>query len=691
MKLNTLFLLLFTTFLFSGTSYAQITVDDTLNTQELIEEYLFNSSCVDLSDFTQSTGTDFGDVNGIGAFDANGSGFPFQKGIVLSSGSVLNAPGPNLTLHSDGFSDWPGDADLEANTTATGTNNASYIQFNFVPQIDQISFNFLFASEEYNQNYECTYSDAFAFIVTHQASGTVQNLAVLPGTSIPIEATNIHPDVPGQCPAINEEYFDKYNFSPFNDENLAPIDYNGQIVTLTAQGTVIPGDVYTIKLVIADETDTALDSAVFIESGSFNIGNVNLGADITPENNNTFCEGEVIILHAGESTDATYTWFKDTVELVGETNNTLEVTTDGTYRVEVEFSQSPDCIASDEILVIFYKTPEFDLGNNVTICDGGSVTLDATLTNPSDIINVSYTWFKDGTEIVGETASILTVSETGIYSVEVDGDSCIATDSVSVQIQLFTVTLGDEVALCDAGSITLTPIIEGGAGSNITYLWSTGETTSTIEVSDTGTYTVEVTIDGCMQSASVTTVLGDTPIIDLGGDFETCPNEPHIITAVADGTGLVFQWYLNSDLLVNETGNSIEIILEEGTIGSQLYQVIVTDGICTAESTIEVRLYDNDQCIISQGLSPDGSVGFNDELDLAFLNDRAGISKLQVFNRYGILVYEKDNYINEWVGQDKSDNDLPTGTYYYVITLLEKDIIYGAQPTGWIYINRNEK
>jgi len=206
--------------LFSLIGYAQITIDETLTTQELVEDVLFNETCANLSNFIQSTGTDFGDDNGIGSFDANGSDFPFERGVVLTSGNVANAAGPNLTVHSDGGGGWPGDADLEANTTATNTNNASFIQFDFVPLTGMISFDFIMASEEYNQNFECTFSDAFAFILTDQITGVVQNLAVLPGTIIPIEVTNIHPEVPGSCPAINEEFFEKYNFLPFNDQTL---------------------------------------------------------------------------------------------------------------------------------------------------------------------------------------------------------------------------------------------------------------------------------------------------------------------------------------------------------------------------------------------------------------------------------------------------------------------------------------
>ena len=69
--------------LFSVFSYSQfITVDETYTTQELIEDVLINSPCATTSNYLAVTGTDFGEGNGIGAFNANGSNFPYQEGII---------------------------------------------------------------------------------------------------------------------------------------------------------------------------------------------------------------------------------------------------------------------------------------------------------------------------------------------------------------------------------------------------------------------------------------------------------------------------------------------------------------------------------------------------------------------------------------------------------------------------------
>jgi gliding motility-associated-like protein len=83
-------------------------------------------------------------------------------------------------------------------------------------------------------------------------------------------------------------------------------------------------------------------------------------------------------------------------------------------------------------------------------------------------------------------------------------------------------------------------------------------------------------------------------------------------------------------------------------------------------------------CVIQKGISPNGD-GSNDNFDLTGLNVR----KLEIFNRYGKKVYSFSNYTNQWYGQSDNGNDLPTGTYYYVI---ERDNV--ASKSGWIYINR---
>ena len=95
--------------------------------------------------------------------------------------------------------------------------------------------------------------------------------------------------------------------------------------------------------------------------------------------------------------------------------------------------------------------------------------------------------------------------------------------------------------------------------------------------------------------------------------------------------------------------------------------------------TIEVL---NTLCSIPSGISPNGD-GKNDTFDLSGLS---GILNVQIFNRWGMLVYEKDNYINEWYGQLKNTSTLvPTGTYFYIINFASSEA-----KSGWVYLMREK-
>ena len=85
--------------------------------------------------------------------------------------------------------------------------------------------------------------------------------------------------------------------------------------------------------------------------------------------------------------------------------------------------------------------------------------------------------------------------------------------------------------------------------------------------------------------------------------------------------------------------------------------------------------------MIPRGISPNGD-GLNDQFDLSAL----GVKKLEIFNRYGQEVYNKSNYTNEWTGKGSNGDELPTGTYFYMIERTN-----GESKTGWVYLNREDK
>ena len=284
-------------------SLPPLTTNSTLySNAQLVSNVLVNNSCITISNVTSSTGTNFGSTNGIGYFTNTNPTFPLTSGIVLSTGNVNNVPGPNTTILSDGVTAWTGDAQLEAIiTTATGqamnSKNATKLEFDFTSLNEFMSFNFLFASDEYG-TFQCSFSDAFAFLLTDLVTGVTTNLAVVPGTSTPVSVVTIRDNALNVgCSSVNAGFFDISNEGA--NAYLSATNFNGQTTEMTASSVILPNHPYHIKLVVADRSDSAYDSAVFIKAGSFTSGppqcydKINLVAFLDSNNNGIKETGEV--------------------------------------------------------------------------------------------------------------------------------------------------------------------------------------------------------------------------------------------------------------------------------------------------------------------------------------------------------------------------------------------------------------
>ncbi|WP_114753338.1 T9SS type B sorting domain-containing protein [Flavobacterium glaciei] len=346
-----------------------ISVNDSYTAQQLVENVLVNSSCANVSNFVVKGDSFSGTRNSYGYFNSGTSNFPFAEGVLLSTWSSKNSEGPYISNRGGGNSSWIGDSDLEQAIGITNTVNATILEFDFIALTDFISFNYIFASNEYQDDFPCNYSDGFAFLIKEKNTASYINLAVLPESSTPVSSKNIHPlinAIPNStepiksCGPENEFFFGGYNTV------TSPINYAGQTKVLTAQTNVQPGKTYHIKLVIADQRNQYFDSAVFLEAGSF-LPKIDLGSDRLLATNNPICFGEsyTIDTKLPSSLGYTYKWFKDNVEF---TNNspTFLVTSPGIYKVDVQLTTS--CVATEEIKIEY--TPEIILNDtSLTQCD----------------------------------------------------------------------------------------------------------------------------------------------------------------------------------------------------------------------------------------------------------------------------------------------------------------------------------
>ena len=367
-----------------------IIVEDNKSVTDLVGILTNNSPCVTPSNETAKGDTFTAGKNSYGSFDKDTSTFPFAKGIVLSTWSATNAIGTYSTGNQGGGdASWPGDTDLNDALNITTSVNATSLEFDFIPITNFISFNYIFASNEYQYYYPCEYSDAFAFLIRNEdiIGSKYENLAVIPGAipPTPVSSENIHPlindytdSVSGVlhkgCQPVNEKYFNGFNTT------ASPINYSGQTVVMNAQKNVIAGNKYHIKLVIADDQNEKFDSAVFLEAGSFS-PKIDLGSDQLLATNNPVCFGDTYSIKMDDILPGVsvfnYEWHEDGAILT-ETGSVLSVTKDGTYKVKVDLGGG--CSATGQIKIEY--APEIILKNaTLNKCDDtgiGTATFDLT-------------------------------------------------------------------------------------------------------------------------------------------------------------------------------------------------------------------------------------------------------------------------------------------------------------------------
>jgi gliding motility-associated-like protein len=225
-----------------------------------------------------------------GLFKNNGgTNINIDSGIVLTSGRAKSALPFDIALDGDGTdpanfnlasTDWglPGDVNLAAaiGVPVADMEDACVLEFDFVPSGDTVKFNYIFSSEEYDPTFACSeFIDAFAFFISGPGIVGQQNIALVPGTNLPVSIFNINNVIEfgnPLCPQNPSYYLDNSGNTYFT--------HDGHTVLLTAVSQVEPCNVYHLKMVISDNSDDLYDSGVFLEAKS-------LSSNIVTLTNNT--------------------------------------------------------------------------------------------------------------------------------------------------------------------------------------------------------------------------------------------------------------------------------------------------------------------------------------------------------------------------------------------------------------------
>lgn len=659
---NTLKIVLFGLFFqFGNAQY--ITVDESYTPQDLVEDILINSPCANVFNVSVSGGNFASGEKSYGFFDATGTGFPFENGIILSTGKINNSPGPNSYLSDDGGSmGWNGDPDLNQALGLSNSFNATILEFDFIPLGNHISFDYIFSSEQYLSSPtsgQCNFTDGFAFLLKEASATTYDNLAVIPGTNIPVKVNTVRG--PGTiCPPANATYFDA-----FNDDNH-PTNYNGQTVVLTAQADVIPGQTYHIKLVIADEGNYRYDSAIFLGGGSFNFG-IDIGDDRLIADGNPLCPSETLVVDATQTGATGYQWFQNDIALIGETNSTYTVISEGEYSVKINYGTL--CQTTGNI-TIEYATDLIVNEDTFYLCDAddnqdGIMTFDLSTITPDLFTNLPSSYTVSFFESTSSTIALPTIyTNTTAYNQPVFArimniQGCYSDYPVNLVIKTFNeIVTDEEVGLCETSSI----ILNAGSGFS-SYTWNTTpvETTQSIMVDTPGTYIVTLTnSNNCSKTKTFTvTTSGIATINDvIINDF----SDNNTITVDYSGLG-VYEFSLDG---TNYQSSAIFNNLNEGE-----YTVFVRDtkGCGEVSKTFYILDY-------PKFFTPNGD-GTNDFWRIKNLNKRnLQNSTIDIFDRYGKLVFQINPRNQVWDG-NFNGYALPSSDYWFVIQLTDGKIVKG--------------
>jgi len=308
-------------------------------------------------------------------------------------------------------------------------------------------------------------------------------------------------------------------------------------------------------------------------------------------------------------------------------------------------NDTSSCIsnASLTIQVLQLSTPDFEAVS--PICSG-------------ETLNPLPTTSEDG--IVGSWSPALNNTATTTYTFTPNVGQCATTTTLTIQVTSPVIPTFEVIEpICFGSTIDELPTV---STNGINGTWS-----PSINTLATTTYTFTPADGECALTTELTITITSAPQFTIA---QGCVGSSYTLSAVVESTGgtISYAWFNPSDIQIG-TNDSVTIS-SGGT-----YRLVVTQNGCSEEQTANVI---STICGIQKGISPN-SDGLNDSFDLSSYN----VNELHIFNRYGIAVYSKTNYSNEWFGQCNKGNELPDGTYYYVISF--EDI---ETKTGWIYINK---
>ncbi len=462
-----------------------LTLDPDYDAQRLVREVFASGECETIFNI-RAIGSN---PEGIGYFAGPDSIVGFGRGIILSSGRIVDAAGPNddTNVGSELAGVTP-DADLSIASTGT-IFDRSGLEFDFIPLQPTVTFRYVFASEEYCEFVDAAFNDIFGFFISGPGlsgpySNGAVNIATVPGTTQAVSINNVNY-------ATNANFYLDNEFpsvrgiancggAPTTGPRFSTIEYDGQTVILTATVSLQTCQTYHIRLVVADVEDSDLDSAVFLEAGSFDLGG--------------------------------------SVNLAGEGGDTLNAPTvfEGCTPTNFRVQRGPES-NPDRPQTIAYR-----IGANSTATEGTDFTAgsgEVTIPAGAMFAEIPIVAFADGVTEGPENAWLYLDIPCACY-----------TDSIELIINeppLLEVGL-EEAYYCPNETATLQPEVVGGVPP-LRYQWSFGSTEPAPELTPPLPTSIDLTVtDACGQvvNRSIATFSSEPPGLSLPvQDLRACRGE----------------------------------------------------------------------------------------------------------------------------------------------------------------------
>jgi len=387
---------------------------------------------------------------------------------------------------------------------------------------------------------------------------------------------------------------------------------------------------------------------------------------------NGICDGQIISNPIGGTLPFTFAWNDPGTQSTFAANSLC----DGTYTVDI--TDANGCFVSQTGTIIEPTAIVITIDN---IADA------SCLNSPDGAIDITvgggtpgytYEWISQtfvDTLLTEDIAGILPMN---YYLTVTDANGCIAQDTVVVDTLLVVMAdAGPDEFICYLDSLTLVGLTNVGAGATFTWYDSTGAfiidsnvmVLPPVGVGSTS-FVLEVIFAGCTHTDTVNVVMNGQLTVDAGPDIDLYPTQTGQIggaptTVISNDVLWTPNTYLSNDTVFNPT-----VVMP---IVSTTYYVTATDSNgCTVTDSVYVEVLP--EIVIPDGISPNGD-NLNETWILEFLEQYPGTSiKINVYNRWGELLFESDeNYNDDWGGTTKDGKKLPAGTYYYVIDIDHPD------------------